>query len=112
MTDSEKLDLLLEQFKTMQGDISTMQGDISEMKRDIADNKSAIHTLQREVTDVRLTLENETNQNIMRIAKGHLNLSRRLDESLKIDSEKDMMIRLTIVENKVRRLEEKAEQTA
>ena len=113
MTDSEKLDLLLEQFEVMQGNMDTMQGKIDTMKEEITDNTSAIKSLQRDVTDIRLTLENETNKNIMRVAEGHLDLSRKLDEALKIDNEKEMMaIRLTIQENELRRLKDKVDQIA
>lgn len=60
-----------------------------------------------------MTLENETNKNIMRVAEGHLDLCRKLDEALKIDNEKEMMaIRLTIQENELRRLKDKVDQIA
>ena len=127
MTDSEKLDLLLKQFEVMQGNMDTMQGSIDKMQgnidtmhgtmdrmqQEITDNKSAIKLLQRDVTDIRLTLENETNRNIMRVAEGDLDLSRKLDEALKIDNEKEMIaIRLTIQENELKRLKDKVEQIA
>lgn len=35
--------------------------------------------LNDKVTDIQLTLENETNKNIKIIAEGHLDLSRKLD---------------------------------
>lgn len=113
MTDSKKLDLLLEQFEVMQGNMDTIQGKMDTMQEEITDNTSAIKSLQRDVTDIRLTLENETNKNIMRVAEGHLDLSRKLDEALKIDNEKEMMaIRLTIQENELRRLKDKVDQIA
>lgn len=40
---------------------------------------------------LQLTLENETNKGIQIIAEGHLDLSRKLDEALKIEDEKEMM---------------------
>lgn len=40
------------------------------------------------VKDIQLTLENETNRNIRIIAEGHLDLSRKLDEALKVENEK------------------------
>jgi len=55
MTDSEKLDLLLEKV-----------GDI--------DNR---------LRKVEITLEDETNKNIQLIAEGHMILDRKLDEALK-----------------------------
>lgn len=141
MTNGEKLDLLLSQFKVMQDSMDKMQNDIVQIKGDIAENKSGIkalqedvaenksgikalqrdvaentseiRALQRDVTDIRLTLENETNRNIMRVAEGHLDLSRKLDEAHKIDNEKEMMaIRLTIQENELRRLKDKVDQIA
>lgn len=66
MTDSEKLDLILSNMQKMQTDIA----DIS--------NK---------VKKIELTLENETNVNIKRIAEGHLDLSRKLNEAIKISSD-------------------------
>ena len=113
MTDSEKLDLLLKQFEVIQGNMDTMHGTMDKMQEKITDNKSAIKSLQRDVVDIRLTLENETNRNIMRDAEGHLDLSRKLDEVLKIDNEKKMMaIRLTIQENELKRLKDKVDQIA
>ena len=61
--------------------------------------------LNDKITDIQLTLENETNRNIKIIAEGHLDLSRKLDEALKIDNEKEMLlIRVNRLENEIRRL--------
>lgn len=43
--------------------------------------------VKRQVKDLQLTLENETNRNIKLIAEGHLNLNRKLDEAFKIENE-------------------------
>lgn len=69
--------------------------------------------LNDKITDVQLTLENETNKNIKIIAEGHLDLSRKLDEALKIDSEKEMLlIRVNRLENELRRLRARVEEIA
>lgn len=69
--------------------------------------------LNDKVTDIQLTLENETNKNIKIIAEGHLDLSRKLDEALKVDSEKEMlMIRVNRLENELRRLKAIVEEIA
>ena len=69
--------------------------------------------LNEKVTDIQLTLENETNKNIKIIAEGHLDLSRKLDEALKIDSEKEMLlIRVNRLENELRRLKARVEEIA
>lgn len=72
-----------------------------------------IQKLKADVKDIQLTLENETNRNIRLIAEGHLDLSRKLDEALKADSEKEMlMIRVNCLENEVRKLKERIEEIA
>lgn len=48
--------------------------------------------MDRKITDIQLTLENETNRNIKIIAEGHLDLSRKLDEALKVENEKEMLL--------------------
>jgi hypothetical protein len=69
--------------------------------------------LNAKVTDIQLTLENETNKNICIIAEGHLDLSRKLDEALKVESEKEMLIlRVNHLENEVRRLKQRIEEIA
>ncbi|NLW17436.1 MAG: hypothetical protein GX033_07320 [Firmicutes bacterium] len=71
-----------------------------------------IDSLEAEVTDIQVTLENETNKNIRIIAEGHMDLVRRLDEFLEVNHEKEMlMIRLNRLENEVRRLKERMEAT-
>lgn len=69
--------------------------------------------VKQEVKDIQLTLENETNHNIKFIAEGHLDFTRKLDDALKVENEKEMMlIRVTSLENEVRRLKTKNEEIA
>lgn len=66
-----------------------------------------------EITDVRLTLENETNRNIQIIAEGHLDLSRKLDDALKVENEKELLLlRVNRLENEIRQIKRKIEETA
>ena len=94
MTDSEKLDLLLKQMGAMDDRFTQL------------DNR--IMKLENGVTDIRLTLENGTGPNIRRVAEGHLDLSRKLDEALKVENEKEMLIiRVNTLENEMRRMKDK-----
>lgn len=106
MTDSKKLDLLLEQFEVMQVNMNKMHDEL-------ADNKKVLEGLQRDITDIRRTLENEANKNIVHIAEGNLNLSHKLDGSIKSRVENEVLvIRVNILENELRRLKDKVDQIA
>ena len=85
MTDSEKLDLLLK--------------EMAEMKHD--------------VTDIKVHLENVTDKNIQTVAEGHLDLSRKLDNALKVENEKELLvIRVRILEDELRKVKERLDQIA
>ena len=72
-----------------------------------------IEPLKSDVKKVQLTLENETNKKIGFIADGHLDLNRKLDEALRVEIEKEMlMIRVNSLENEVRRLKNRIEEIA
>ena len=96
-------------------DVSGLKQDVSGLKQDFIklDNKVSglemdVSVLKQDFQDFRLTLENETNRNIKLIAEGHFDLLRKLDDALRIENEKEMMsIRVTSLENEVRRLKEK-----
>lgn len=69
-----------------------------------------LQTIKEQIIDIQLTLENETNRNIRIIAEGHIDLSRRLDEALKVKNEKEMLlIRVNILENELRKVKERLE---
>lgn len=70
-----------------------------------------LEKMDNKITDIQLTIENETNRNIKIIAEGHFDLSRKLDEALKMENEKEMlMIRVNRLENELRRVKERIEE--
>ena len=72
-----------------------------------------IQKLKSDIKEIQLTLENETNRNIRIIAEGHLDLSRKLDEARKVENEKELLLlRVTTLENEVRRLRQRIEAIA
>ena len=111
MMENQKMDLILqklggiegglasvrEDVRSLQGDVQTLKGDVQTLKEDVQTLKEDVQTLKGDVqtlkedvqmlkdrvTNIEITLENETNRNIQLIAEGHLNLDRKLDEALK-----------------------------
>ncbi len=88
MTDSEKLDMILSEMQEL---------------------KQRTTNIENSVTDIKLTLEDEIRVNIQRIAEGHLDLSRKLNECIKLSSDiKDKQelqdIYITMHNNKLKAL--------
>lgn len=74
---------------------------------------SLLEPMKNEIKSIQLTLENETNRNIRIIAEGHLDLSRKLDDALKVENEKEMLLlRVSHLENELRKVKERINQIA
>ena len=65
-----------------------MQSEVQEVKGQVQGIEGKARELEGHVQGIRLTLENETNKNINIVAEGHLDLSRKLDEALKVEKSK------------------------
>ncbi|NLO09040.1 MAG: hypothetical protein GX129_04120 [Clostridiales bacterium] len=66
--------------------------------------------LDSKITDIQLTVENVINKSIQIIAEGHLDLSRKLDASLKSENEKEMLlIRVNHIEDELRKVKRRVE---
>lgn len=82
-------------------------------KEDVQIIESLLEPIKRDIKSLQLTLENETNRNIKIIAEGHLDLSHKLDDALKVDNEKEMLlIRVNHLENELRKVKERIESIA
>ncbi|MGL5435852.1 MAG: hypothetical protein ACRDBO_10710 [Lachnospiraceae bacterium] len=91
-------------------DVEAVKKDVEAVKKDVEDIKKEVEDIKKEVKDTKLTLENETNRNIQLIAEGHAILNRRLDEALKVESEKELLLlRVNRLENEIRQIKEKLE---
>ena len=101
MTDSAKLDLLLDKVSSMDEKISSMDEKISSLDERLT-------SVESNVTDIRMVLENVINKNIMRVAEGHLDLNRKLQDALKSDGEKELLtVRVSILESEVKKIKER-----
>ena len=78
------------------------------LKAEVEPIKAELGSIKAKLTSIELTLENETNKEIRIIAEGHLDLSRKLDDALRINSEKELLLlRVTLLENELRKTKER-----
>lgn len=109
----EDLQAIAGLLQPIQADIQAIQEDVQELKRRTAAIEEAVQSLNQRTTNIELTLENETNRNIRLIAEGHLDLSRKLDDALKVENEKELLlIRVNILENELRKVRDRLAQIA
>ena len=74
---------------------------------------SLLEPIRNEIKSIELTFENETNRNIQIIAEGHLDLVHKLDDALKVENEKEMLLlRVNHLENELRKVKERINQIA
>ena len=99
-----------EMLQAIYSDMQNMKNDMQEMKTDMQGMKTDIQDLRGRVSCIEMTLENETNRNIRIIAEGHADLCRKLDEALKVENEKELLlVRTNIMENDIRKIKDKLE---
>jgi len=97
----------------MTEDTKYILNKLESMDKKMENMDKKLEEVQKEVRSTQLTLENETNKNIQIIAEGHYDLTRTLDEALKVENEKEMLlIRVNRLENELRKLKERIEDIA
>ena len=100
-----------------QKDLEMIAEIVKEMNKPIYDRldkmDSRLDKVEKKVTEVQVTLENETNKGIQIVGEGHLDLSRKLDEALTIENEKEMLkLRINRLESEVKKINAKLEDIA
>ena len=136
MTDSQKLDYLIEQMTGVKAEITEMKEDIAGLKEDVAGLKEDVAGLkedvavlkedvavlkedvaglqermdkqENEIRYIRTFQENNLEKGIKIIAEGHVMLLRRLNEALKITEDDEMLrLRVNVLECDTSRVKEK-----
>ena len=101
MTDSEKLDLILNKVGGLEGRFDKLEERFDKLEERVCH-------LENDIRDIRLILENEIRTNIQRVAEGHLDLSRNLHEAMKPNNEIVMLaVKVSMLETDVRELKRK-----
>ena len=87
--------------------------ELQPIKTEIQEVKEKVKDLEERTTAIELHLENVTDKNILTLAEGHSDISKRLRESLKAETEKAMLIiKVRMLEDEVRKIKDKLEKIA
>lgn len=75
--------------------IQPIKDDMQGMKDDMQNMKDNIQVLTDRMTNVELTLENNTNRNIQLLAENHINLVDKLNEAIRVQ-DKSMLVEVQV----------------
>ena len=78
----EKVTCLDEKVSDLDEKVTCLDTRVSEMDE----------RFTKDIREIKITLESEVNRNIAVIAEGHLSLDRKLDEALKVNQEREILL--------------------
>ena len=78
----EKVTCLDEKVSDLDEKVTCLDTRVSEMDE----------RFTKDIREIKITLESEVNRTIAVIAEGHLSLDRKLDEALKVNQEREMLL--------------------
>ena len=88
----EDMSNVKEEIAGLKEDMSGVKTEIAELKEDMSNVKTEIGRLNDRTAGVIIHLENVTDRGIKIIGEGHADLTRKLDEALKIENEKEILL--------------------
>ena len=88
----ERFDRVDERFDEVDERLDGMEGTIRSLDYRVSDMERRMDDSELNQTKTRMILENDVLKSINIIAEGHLDLNRKLDEALKINQQKELML--------------------
>lgn len=101
MNTEQMLEVILQKINSMDARMGTIETRMDSME----DRVKLLEALPQQVKEIQLTLESKVCREISIIAEAHLGLSRKLDEALAFQKEKErILLRVTSLEGDVQRI--------
>lgn len=108
MTDSEKMDLILEKIGTLDNRMDSFDKRLDSFDRRMDSFETSLQEVNQHTRNTDLIIENEIRVNIKRVAEGHLDLSRILYNTMRPSSELGMLsLRVSMLESDMKKLKAK-----
>ena len=104
----KRIDVLEARFDDMDKRIDALEARFDDMDKRIDKLEEHISSIDTDVKSVKVILENEVRENIMRVAEGHLDLSRNLKDAIKSNNEFEILtVKVNMLESDVNELKRK-----
>ena len=100
-----RMDIMDSRMDKMDSRINTLDSKMDTFNSRMDTVEAGIDEVKSQMTGIELILENEIRRNIQIIAEGHLDLSQKLDDAIKVKEEREMLLmRTNVLESNVRML--------
>ena len=105
----QRLDKVEQRLDKLEQRLDTLEQRFDSLEQRVSNLESGQISMERRITNIELTLENEVCRNICTIAEAHLDLS-KFDQALKVKEDDELIrIRLNVLENDVRKIKQRLE---
>ena len=99
----DRMDKVEAELKEVKEEIALLKDGMKEVKEEIAILKEDMKEVKEEVSKTSLIIENELRVNIQRIAEGHLDLSRNMNNVIRPNNEMEVLVvRVGVLETEVK----------
>lgn len=106
----QRLDKVEQRLDKVEQRLDTLEQRFDSLEQRVSNLESGQISMERRITNIELTLENEVCRNICTIAEAHLDLSRKFDQALKVKEDDELIrVRLNVLENDVRKIKQRLE---
>ncbi len=92
---NEDIQAIAQLIQPLRADMQNMKDSMQNMKDDIQTINDNMQVLSSRVTNIQLTLENQTNHNIQLLAENHLNLVDKLNSAIKVQ-DKSLLLEVQV----------------
>lgn len=104
----EKIDNVIVKVDGVDKRIDALEARFDDVDKRIDRLEEQISSIDTDVKSVKVILENEVRENIMRVAEGHLDLSRNLKDAIKSNNEFEILtVKVNMLESDVKELKRK-----
>ena len=101
----DNLEQRLDHFEQRLDNLEQRQINLEQRQTNLEQAQKELHN---DLRSMKLHLENVTDNNIRIIAEGHTDLARMLDEALKVENERELLlVRMNCIQDEVREIKEK-----
>lgn len=83
----EKVVFLDKRVETLEGEVLVLDEKVEMLGKEVAALNEKATRMENDLLEVKLIIENEIRVNIQRVAEGHLDLSRKLNECIRLSSD-------------------------